>query len=99
MADDENESEETAAYDIQSATGLWHESTDTIADIIYQIHELVHGPKRDLKMLRDLTEDLWSIAAINDENSIMLEDTLGELDSLDELPAGWTSEADDDEAE
>lgn len=97
--DDENESDETAVYTIVSERGLEYESTETISDIIFQIHGLVHGPKRDLKMLRDLTEDLWSIAAINDENHITLEDTLGDLDGLEQLPADWKSEApgDDDE--
>lgn len=101
MSDDENESEETAVYSIISASGLEYDSTETLSDIVFQIHELVHGPKRDLKMLRDLTEDLRLLVAANED--LLASETLGEIDSLDGLPDGWTSEApedgDDEESE
>ena len=104
MSDDENESEETALYTITSAEGVEYDSTESISDVILQIHGLVHGPKKDLGLLRSLTEDLWSLAAINDGTdgpALSTTDTFGELDGLDSLPAGWTSDADesDDEAE
>lgn len=97
MATGDEEGGETESYTITSEQGLDYESTEKLSDIVFQIHTLVHGPKRDLAMIRSLTEDLWSIVAVNDENSLMLEDTLGDIDSLDQLPAGWTSEADEDD--
>ena len=94
---------ESSSYTITSEQGLESDSTETISDIIFQIHGLVHGPKRDLKMLKSLTEDLWTLAAINDgaDNLDMsVSDSLGTLDGLDQLPAGWTSDADEmDESE
>lgn len=84
--DDENESEETAVYTITSAEGLVYDSTETISDIIF--------------------EDLLTLAAINDGSSadnldMSVSDSLGTLDGLDQLPAGWTSDANevDDEGE
>ena len=99
---DDSESDESSSYTITSAEGLEYDSTETISDIIFQIHTLVHGPKRDLKMLRSLTEDLWSLAAINDGSSadnldMSVSDSLGTLDGFDQLPAGWTSDADEDD--
>ncbi len=104
MATGDEEGEETAVYTITSAEGLEYDSTETISDIIFQIHGLVHGPKRDLKMLRSLTEDLWSLVVINDgdpDPALSTDDSLGTIDGLDQLPAGWTSDADetDDESE
>ena len=67
-SDDENDSDETESppvYQSVSEQGLEYESTETISDMISQVHELVHGPKRDIGMRRSLTEDLWSLAAIN----------------------------------
>lgn len=86
--DSENEPE---SYAIVSAEGIEYQSTETVSDIVFQIHELVHGKKRDLGMLRSLTEDLWSLVAVNDDT--MVSDTLDVLD----LPAGWTSEADEED--
>ena len=106
MATGDEEGEESEVYTITSAEGLEYDSTETISDIIFQIHNLVHGPKRDLALLKSLTEDLWTLAAINDGSSadnldMSVSDSLGTLDSLDQLPAGWTSDANevDDEGE
>ena len=87
--DDENDSDES--YAIVSEQGLEYESTETVADVVEQIHHLVHGPKRDLGMLRSLTEDLRALVVANPE--LVASDSLGTLDGLNQLPAGWRSEA------
>ena len=88
MSDDENQAGES--YTIVSETNLEHASTDTLSDLVFQIHELVHGKKRDLDLLRRLTEDIWSLVAINEDAQMS-----DALDGLD-LPDGWSSDIDDE---
>ena len=87
MSDSENEEE---VFTITSAEGLEYDSTETIAGLIFQVHHLVHGKKRDLVMLRSLTEDIRSLLSSNEDARVS--DTLGDLD----LPAGWSTDAEDE---
>ena len=91
MGDDENDSAEE--HLIVSAENVEYEPTATIAETLGLVHGLVHGKKKDLGMLRSLTEDLLALVVRNPGASVDAD--FSELD----MPPGWTveGEACDDE--
>lgn len=94
MGDDENETGESTL--IVSANEIEYESDETIADLIGQIFGLVHGKRKDVKLLRAITEDLRELVDSNNEFDAARVDT--PLSALD-LPKGWTVESADDDGE
>lgn len=100
MARGDEEGDETEVYTLTSETGLEYDSTETLSDMIFQMHNLAGKRGKisaeNLTMLRQILEDAWSLVSV-------LGDRLAVNDPLDvhhdDLPAGWSFEGQDDDDE